>query len=314
MKRLGGVLLALAAIGCATAGDGPARGKRVILTTFQPLYSLAWAVVGKDPDFEVFNLAPRKDGPHEFDVDDPAIAERIRPIVGGATAVVTLRSLPVSPHFDRLFAFCRKTNIRIVEMDPSVTWEAGSPRLPLIADPVDSARAKEGAATSKGPNPHVWLSLSHAAQMLERIGDDVVALDPSHERHFRANVWKAKARLREMKAEFEKKLSKADRVATLTEAFPYLTSDLGIDVADYILAPKGPDEVEARVKAANVKVVLAEEEPDAKVRGAVERAGAKVVVLRTLEEGWGEGEKLDVDGYWKGMRFNLETLAKALAP
>jgi hypothetical protein len=37
-----------------------------------------------------------------------------------------------------------------------------------------------------------------------------------------------------------------------------------------------------------------------------------VVVLRTLEAGWGEGERVEADGYLMGMKDNLKKLAGAL--
>jgi ABC-type Zn uptake system ZnuABC Zn-binding protein ZnuA len=311
MRTVAVALLFLSA--CAANPDEPAPGRRVILTTFQPLFSFARAVVAGDPGVEVWNLAPRKEGPHDFNLDDPAVGARCRPIVEKAEAVITLRSLPVAPAFDRLYPWCRVANLRIVEIDPSAQWEVGTPRLPLIADPPDTARARE-RGEAKGPvppNPHIWLSLSHAVRLVERISNDIVTLDPTHRRFYWANTARYQARLRALKAEFEKRLAGADRVATLTEAFPYLTADFGLGVADYILEPKDSAEVGERVRAAKVKVVLAEGEPEAKVRAAVEQAGAKVVVLRTLEAGWGEGERVEPDGYLRGMRDNLEKLAGA---
>lgn len=320
--RLVAVLLSLA----ACAGPGPERGpsapaaappsRRLILTTFQPLYSFSVKVVEGSPCLDVVNLAPRGQGPHDFHIEEPEHAARCRDFVHRAEAVVTLRSLPLAPASERVYAWCRRENVRIVEIDPAVCWDPGAPRLPLIPDPEDTARARERGGARGGvlPNPHVWLSLSHAVRLVERIAVDAAALDPDHAALYRENAARFEKALRGLKAEYERKLAGVDSpaVAALTEGFPYLTADFGIDVVDYILKPKGPEEVAARVRAAGVKVVLAEEPPAPEVARAVAAAGARVVVLTTIEEGWGTGDALDPDGYLNAMRANLEALLQAL--
>lgn len=334
---LTGLLLSMA----ACSGSGPQRAiprtgaapapKRLILTTFQPLYSFAAAVVAGSPCLDVANLAPRGQGPHDFHIEEPAHAARCRDLVRRADAVVTLRSLPLAPEAERVYAWCRRENVRIVEIDPAVRWEPGAPRLPLIPDPEDTARMWERASardhpadrgqkppstpgSASLPNPHVWLSLTHAVRLIERIAEDAAALDPDHADLYRSNARTFQKSLRNLKAEYDRKFAGVESLAVdaLTDGFPYLTADFGIDVVDYILKPKGPEEVAARVRAAGVKLVLAEEPPVAEVAQAVASTNARVVVLSTIEEGWGEGDAMDPDGYLKAMRSNLETLYEAL--
>ena len=101
----------------------------------------------------------------------------------------------------------------------------------------------------KHPNPHVWLSLGHAIRLVEAIARDVSALDPERGTLYRANASKFQAELRALKTDAERKLAGVDQlaVAALTEGFPYLTSDLGIAVLDYLLEPRGASEVAERV-------------------------------------------------------------------
>jgi ABC-type Zn uptake system ZnuABC Zn-binding protein ZnuA len=299
--------------GCSAAGGGETgRGEALVLTTFQPTYSFAWQVALGSPALRVVNLAPRSKGPHEFSLDDPETGAASRELVRRAAAVVTLRSLPVSPAMDRVYPWCRNENIRIVEIDPAVTWDPGKPRLALVADPEDSALSAKAGESERPPNPHVWLSLSHAVRMVERIAEDFGRLDPDHAELYARNADRYEKALRALKAEFDARLSGADSVAALTEAFPYLTADFGIPVADYLLAEMTPEQATARIRRAGVRVVLAEEAPEPALARAVKQAGARIVVLRTLETGWGEGEALDPGGYLKGMRANLEKLAHAV--
>ena len=88
---------------------------------------------------------------------------------------------------------------------------------------------------------------------------------------------------------------------------------LDLHVADYLLGVQDAAEVQRRVQASGARVALAEEEPSPELRAAVERAGARIVVLSTLEHGHGNGPRLDPQGYLLGMRENLEALYRALA-
>jgi ABC-type Zn uptake system ZnuABC Zn-binding protein ZnuA len=320
------LLPAVFAAACAGPGVRPSPPeKRLVLTSFQPLYSLASAVAEGSPALEVVNLAPRALGPHDFDPADPAHAARCRDLVRRADAVATLRGLPLAPAFDRLYPWCRAENIRIVEIDPSVAWDPATPKLPLIENPRDTAHALRNPSSpvprppslptnAAVPNPHIWLSLTHAARLVEGIARDFAALDPDRAPLYRANAERRRASLRGLKAEFEGKFAAVDRpaVAALTEGFPYLTAEFGIEVADYILEPADAAEVGARVRAAGVKAVIAEEPPTPEVARAVEAAGAKVVVLSTIETGWGTGDALERDGYFRAMRENLERLLGAM--
>lgn len=310
MKRV--VILCVLLSACATPRM---QGRGVILTSFQPLYSFTTKIVEGSSTLEVFNLAPRHLGPHDFAFDDPAFAAQNREMARRALAVVTLRSLPLAKKFDQLYPFCRLQNIRIVEIDPVVTWDPSLPRLALIPNPSDTFRAgKVASAVEPVANPHVWLSLNCAARLVERIRQDVSALDPANAALYERNAFRFQGDLRALKAEYEKALASIDNLllVALTEAFPYLTSEFALNVVDYILEPAGPKEVGDRIRSAGVNVVLDEKEPEDAVVQAVNRAGAKLVVLSTLEEGWGEGEQLDPDGYLKGMRENLSRLLVAL--
>ena len=303
-------LLALV-LAVAARGAPPAQ---LVLTSFQPLYSFACAVAKGSAGIEVQNLAPRALGPHDFKVDAPEHAARCRALVQRATALLTLRTVGVAPEFDRLYPWSRELNVRIVEVDPLATWKPGATKLPLIADPPDTARAREaGKPRDRINNPHVWLSLSHAIAMVGAVAHDFALLDPPNAALYAANAAAYQDQLRELRRDASARLQEADdRVASLTEGFPYLTADLGLEVADYILDPKSDAEISARVKAAAVRVVLAEEPPAKNVAAAVEAAGAKVVVLSTLEEGWGTGDALSAGGYLEAMRANVERLAGAI--
>lgn len=311
------VLLWLAGLAGCTAA--PAR-KELILTSFQPLYSWAVALAGEDQEgdhgeFEVLNLAPRSLGPHDYDPWSPEHRTRFEDAVRAATALVTLRSVSLAEHFDSLYARARAANVRIVEIDLAAPLLPDLPRLALIPEPQDGAAACAATGGASGaPNPHLWLSLSHAALMVEHLARDLGALDPSRAVAYRVRSERYRRRLLDLRAAALERLAALQwtEVAALTEGFPYLTADLGIQVVDYVIDPIAPAELEGRLRRSGARVVLAEEPPPPETEAAIGAAGAVLVVLRTLEEGYGEGSALQPDGYYLGMQENLERLVAAL--
>ena len=290
-------ILLLALIAASGCQGSPVR----VLTSFQPLYSLAKEVAGPDGGLVVQNLASRTVGPHEYDAGRPPWQASFRAMVRDADAIVTLGEYSLSPLFDDLFAHARAANVRIVEVDPGRPW-LDEPPLLLLPNPDGSI------------NPHVWLSLTHAAQMAERLADDFALLDPAHGGTYRRRAAAYGQRLRELRAGYASRVAELERaeVVVVTEGFPYLMHDLGIWVVDTILEPLDPEALEARLTAAGAPVVVAESMVSGASQAAIERAGARLLVLSTLEHGYGSSTQLDPAGYWKGMVANLEALVGAL--
>ena len=293
-----------------TAPRPAAPAGRLVLTTFEPFYAFAANVAQGSRGLTVFNLGLPEEGPHEFEIGEPSLAARHRELVARAEAVVTLPSVGLSPEIERVYPWCRRQNIHIVQIDPVAVWDATAPHLPLIPTPVDSEHGEPLVA--RPPNPHVWLSLANAERLVGSIASDLARLDVPNAALYQANAMHYRGEIARLHADAERRFASAGRlrVAALTEGFPYLTSELGIEVADYLLEPKDPAEITRRVKAAGVTVVLAEDPPEAPVKAAVERAGAHVLVLTTIEHP--PGDKLTPDGYLDAMKANIDALAVAL--
>ncbi|MBI2571091.1 MAG: zinc ABC transporter substrate-binding protein [Candidatus Schekmanbacteria bacterium] len=317
-RRLG-LIVALLVVSSAAPGLALAGARReIVLTTFQPLYSMAWNVARDAPGVEVRNLAPRALGPHDYAPWEGAARAEFARAAGEAAAILTLRRVSLAPRFDELYGRAREWNIRIVEIDPLQAWSTDRAALALAWLP-DKGRqagadAAGGAPCGRDPNPHVWLSLSHAAAMTRNIARDLAALDPSGSNLYARNAERYARLLLALRAEIEAKLAEVDvpRLISLTDAFPYLTADLGLEVAAYVDADGAG--VGRIVRELAAGVVLAEEMPDEAVAAAIRSAGARLAVLHTLEEGWGNGDTVTPEGFELGMRSNLETLLGALRP
>ncbi len=312
------LLSLLLAGGCADtqlSAPSPPRSIR-ILTSFQPLFSFTSAVCRESKTISVSNLAPRELGPHDYDPTSAESYDAFSKAVRTADAIVTLRSLRLAHHFDRLYPLARSLNIRLVEIDPCVNRGAEAPGILLMPDP---ASARTGQSRSNrgldAPNPHVWLSLSHAAILVENLTSDLISLDLAGAALYRANAQVYKKALLSLKTEYELKFAALEtaEILSLSDAFPYLTTEMGIRVVEYVLDGNDPVAVFGRVKATGVRVVLAETSPADTVKTALRTLGARIVVLSTLERGWGTGPRLDPSGYLKSMRKNLELLHRALA-
>lgn len=252
------LILALVLLCGCRAGEK----KMVVLTSFQPLYSIAWHVAQGSERVEVRNLASREVGPHDYRPAGQAFEKAAR----DATAIVTLRSVALAPEFDRLYAQARRHNIRIVELDLL------QPDTPALID----------------GNPHVWLSLAHAALMVDNLAGDLARLDPAGADRYRRNATRYKRKLLALRAEYAARFAELEAVAVAsrTDGFPYLLADMGLRQV-----PEGPE----------ARAVLVE-------RGA----GPRLLRLSTLEAGWGDGPELRPEGYLAGMRDNLARLYRAL--
>ncbi len=106
-------------------------------------------------------------------------------------------------------------------------------------------------------------------------------------------------------------------VFSLTDVFPYLTNDLNIHVRGYFLkddfywTKEDLVNLKMRLQQDNIKVVIHKWEPKAEIGRATNEAGARLVVLDSMDPGlWKKGE-LDPDGYMKTMRKNLAAIAEA---
>jgi ABC-type Zn uptake system ZnuABC Zn-binding protein ZnuA len=310
------LLVAVVALVAGCQGGGVRTGAEVrVLTTFQPLYSMARLVAGESTRLTVVNLAHANIGPHEFRLSDASRA--VQDEVRSADAIVTLGDLRLSDSFDVLFDDARNLNIRIVEIDLSKPRDVSAPGIPLLRNPEDTLGGDpvDEPVTRLNANPHIWLSPDNAVWMIRRLEEDFSRLVPQDSAIFKANAAEWIQAVRLSSASIQEELAeRADlRVVSFTEGFPYLTSYAGVEVVDYILTDYPAGVITDRIRAQQVKVALFEEEPDDALATAVQAGGAMVLVLDTIEHGtFGAKGGLDVDHYADQLFENLQRLNQAL--
>ena len=300
-----------------------AQKNPLVLTCLQSTYSFA-SILTKDTSIKVNNLGPagypmgrlgRYFKKHEKEVKDYAAR---------ADAVITIRS--VWKH-DPLYIYARKWNIRIIEIDASMPFDPALTGVSILEIP-DSCPLLPGTQTGKSLrkdhrtiSPYIWLSLSNASKMLSIIAGDLKRLSPKDAPVIDKNLVTFKKELFRLRLKYENIFAELEslEVFGLTDVFPYFTNDLNLHVAGYFLkddfhwTEEDLSNLKTRLQQDRIKVVIHKWEPKPEIIRAVKDAGAKLVVLNSMDPASNKEGRIDPDGYLTNMRNNLEIISKAFA-
>ena len=248
----------------------------VVLVAIAPLYSLAKPLVeGTDI---ALTLVP--DEARSMSAQSTLFtrqADRFAEQFAAADAVITMGKLWAG---DPLYTAAREVNIRVVDIDASKPWSHELDGVAVANSPV-----------SKMVSPYFWLSPSNVIRVLDIVGHDLERLYPDHAATISANLEQQQADYLQLKNDFEQRfIEVADPVVyALTDQFVYLTSDLGIFVDDYFVkqdidwTADDYAQLTNALKDAGITVVLHQWEPSAEISQAITAAGARLLVLDTLE-------------------------------
>ncbi len=247
-------------------------------------------------------------------------ADRYADTLSRADAVVTIGKLWRD---DPLFIAARRFNIRIVDIDATKPWSTTLEGISVALEPRQNAPWAEAEtnATVRQPSLHYWLSPANGARMAEIIAADLARLSPDDRNVIEANLADLRRELLGLKVEYELKFAELADVTlfALASEFVYLTSDMGLYV-DAWFVKQDIDWTEsdltafgAYVRDNGIGVVVHKWEPDERIAAAIEGAGARIVILDTLEGGIVEDGRLMPRSYLELIRSNLEALYQALA-
>ncbi len=244
-------------------------------------------------------------------------ADRYADTLSRADAVVTIGKLWRE---DPLFIAARRFNIRVVDIDATKPWSTTMEGISVALEPRQTAPWAESDATPREPSLHYWLSPANGARMAEIIAADLTRLAPDDRSTIDANLAELRRELLGLKVEYELKFAELADVTlfALASEFVYLSSDMGLYV-DAWFVKQDIDWTEtdlaafaAYLRDNGIGVVVHKWEPDDRIRAAVDAAGARLVVLDTLEGGIVEDGRLMPGSYLELMRSNLDTLYRAL--
>ncbi len=312
------LLLALLFSASPSSAIDVADGLKVVTGT-QATYSIARALL-EDTSIETVNVP--EDGRRFNSLKDyiERRTSRFEPLFKSADAVVAVtNALPADP----LYRFAREANINLVYIDAAQPWSLSSPGVALVEQQSTNVAwaTDDTSRETVSDAPYFWLSLTNAIRMTDIVGVDLARTFPEFAELILSNRDALKVELLALYREFQNQLlDVADiSVFALANEFVYLTNDMGLYVDGYFLkqdidwTDEDLDRLTAHLQSREIKVVLHKWEPSEAIQGAVQAAGAELVVLDTADPGLTVDRKLVTDGYQQILRGNLEKIILGFA-
>lgn len=248
-------------------------------------------------------------------------AERLANEFSSARAVVTIAKLWRE---DALYTAARSQNIDIVHIDASKPWSFSLEGISIAQEPESNAPwldAQERNA-ERMASLYFWLSPSNSARSADIIAGDLIRLWPELEPQIVANLASLRGRLFAIQRDFERKLAELLdlTVFALTPEFIYLTSDFGFYVDGYFMkqdlewTEQDLQSFSAHLSANDIPVVLHKWQPEQAIVDAIVNAGARLVVLETIDAGIVEEGAMLSSSYFDLLEQNFEALYSAFSP
>ncbi len=296
------VIILVSLTGCANAkhSNESAGDKRVVYTSFFPIYDFTKRIVGDK--MEVRTIINGNQEPHDFELqanDMAKISKADLIVYNGANMEAFMPDLKNAAGNDSKFLDL-STGVNLLESG---------------GNGIESADHNHTRV-----NPHTWLSIKNAEIQLEMIYNKVSELDPDNKDYYKANLDSSLKEFKELDSEFERKLSevknKEKYFVVSHAAFSYLARDYGLKevVATGISPEEEPSakqlaEVVDFVKNHNIRTVFFEGKATPKVAETLAKnAGVKTATLYTMETLTDDEIK---EGYVKLMKYNLQELIKS---
>lgn len=311
--------------GCTPAPDywvDAKPGQKKILVTFPPLYSFTHAVAGDDA-YVLCMLTTQ--GPHGYEGGPTDLFK-----VERADLLIS-NGLTLDDQFVEQKMLRNHKNRKLVTLNVGETLLEKSPGLVLKGNGEwhvmpDGAKHKHGEH-----DPHFWLAPRQAIEMTRIIAAKLGQVDPDKKKGYDLRAEKFVAELKELedygKAKFREKKNK--QVVTMHESFAYFAKAFDLTIAGSIQRYPGiePDSVTrgnlvSLCKKKDGPRVIAVEPQYSNAQAEALQASLKkdgihveIVMLDPLETAdIASTSKFNPDPgyYFKKMRENIDTLAKAL--
>jgi zinc transport system substrate-binding protein len=312
-----GILMTLAALpGCRQTPDPwPEKPGPRVLTSFAPLYCFALNVAGNDANVL---CVMSETGPHEF---DPTPRD---------AAAVKRADLFIINGLDLDDAVARKITrsgqnsaLRIVKASD------GIPKKRLLEGTCNCGHDhhdKEAADDHEHIDPHVWLGIEEAIQMVEKIRDELKEKDPAHAAGYEQRAAAYIERLNKLLAEGREVLKdkRERKLLSFHDSLRYFARAFSLEIADSIEAAPGsePDaktlsELVRKCREQHIRHIAVEPQYDSNTSAKTIRReliskgiDAEFVTVDPIETA--PGNELNGEFYEKRMRENLTRLAEKL--
>jgi ABC-type Zn uptake system ZnuABC Zn-binding protein ZnuA len=167
-------------------------------------------------------------------------------------------------------------------------------------------------------NPHLWLDARLGARYVERIRDELTALDSAGTTEYEANATAYLEELGQLDRDFEAAMQaipvERRKLVTFHDAYPYLAARYGLEVVAVVVPSPGQEpnardiaDLSETLRSQDVPAAFKEPQFDAEVL-ELAAADTGVRVLDLLSDAYIEG----VDSYIGLLRFDLAQLQDGL--
>lgn len=312
MKRMIGLaMLVLGAFGFAFSGcskveDPWPKGNPKVLVSFPPLQSFALNVAGDDA--AVLSVLSST-GPHDYQPRPQDIVKLRK------ADVFYINGLELDdPFCQRLKDSSGKPSLDVVPLGEAVTHKI------RVAD------LKNVGHVHGEYDPHVWLGIPQAVEMVNKLAADLAERDPPNADKYKKNAAAYVKKLEELKAYGDKAFAgipkEKRKLIAFHDSLRYLARSFDFEVADVIEVRPGtkPDAVQFkrlldRVRNDGVRVIAIEPQYAASADSLMEafkKSSVENVVAVEIDPlETGNPDDLGADFYIKKLKQNIDALAKA---
>lgn len=294
------IALALLLAACSDDGNdgGGSNGGPRVVTSLEIFADLVRNVAGDRANVEA--LLPSGADPHTFELAPSRAAD-----VAGAD-IVFINGLGLEAGIEDV-----------------ITNNAGGPvirlsdGLPMIQEDQEYT-PEEGEEAPEGSNPHLWLDVRLGAQYVERVRDELIAIDPAGRGSYEANAQVYLERLGDLDREMEDAVQTippdARKLVTFHDAFPYLARRYELEIVGVVVPSPGQEpsaqdvaDLTDKIESQQVPVVFKEPQFNAEVlERAADEAGVRVLDL--LSDAYADG----VDSYASLIEYDIRQLQEGL--
>jgi len=179
-------------------------------------------------------------------------------------------------------------------------------------------------------DPHIWMSATNAAVMMENVAEQMKTLDPEHAGTYASNYTAALNLLAEGKADFADEMMNAaasahtsldsvcsnKQLITFHDGFQYFVRAIDLELLESIEEEAGSEasakeilKITQLVKEHDIPAIFTEKNGSDATADAISReTGVKVCQLDMIMSGDGE----DIRAYFDAMKQNIQTVMEAL--
>jgi manganese/iron transport system substrate-binding protein len=281
-----------------------------VVTTISTLADLIENVAGSRA--EVRALVPRGTDVHTF---DPSPSDAV--FVSGADLLV-MNGLGLDEWLTGFVANVGAEGVPLVELAedlPGVEYLEGGNH-----HDDEGHEGEHDAGDDHAYNPHLWMNVAYAQAYVERIADELSAVDPAGEADYRANAAAYTTQLEDLDGWVRDQLAglpaQNRRVVSFHDAFPYFAAAYDLEIVGVLVEVPGRDpsagevaRVITAIRDSGVRLILAEAQFSDQLAQAVADETEAEVIRELYTDSLGDPP---ADTFVGAMRWNVEQIVQVI--